>query len=240
LEFAVKPAGRDIAFVNPELAPTFWALSAVVLLHLAQAWVVSQFENEVTRGCLDKASMKPWKFWFYRGGLVFQVVRDISFLTVPIAAMFAIKGRLAGLAVDDFSVISAMFGWILLAILFGIAAAWIQHSVAGLTTGNENPEIVRSIQASRYLLVLVLGLASVASFLSYVRVYSRNFFPLIPEQYGGGSPKEVLLVTTEAQPEAKKVKLWHDSGEEYVIETQKGEIFHLRKGALNGVRFLPK
>jgi hypothetical protein len=70
-------------------------------------------------------------------------------------------------------------------------------------------------------------------------VYSRNLFPVIPEQYGGGSPKRILLIMKRRRKGQEPVRLWHDSGDEYLIETAKGEVFHLRKRELAGVQVMP-
>ncbi|MEH1839309.1 MAG: hypothetical protein V7L20_11175 [Nostoc sp.] len=117
-----------------------------------------------------------------------------------------------------------------------------------------NTSIINS--QARFSILLFLGFLFIIVFSYYLTSFGYYVYPLIPEQYGGGKPKEVKIffkediskeiekigINTQVNTDTQKIKLLFEGDKNYILKIEetkkKTEIVQINKDDVRGIRFV--
>lgn len=122
-----------------------------------------------------------------------------------------------------------------------------------LSSGSVDKYFFVRTTADRHMFLAIFMLIMVVSFAGYLREFAHKVYPMLPEQAGGGMPKEVqLLIPADRIPLlaglgisicksglTEKVMLIFDGDDSLVLQLNKGQLVELRKEMIQGIRSTP-
>lgn len=106
----------------------------------------------------------------------------------------------------------------------------------------------------RFSILLFLGFFFIIGFSYYLTAFGYHVYPLIPEQFGGGKPKEVELflkqeaikdmkemgIETQASADTQKITILFEGDKNYILKIKEGknksEIVQINKDDVRGIK----